>query len=393
MKCYLWLMIAGGALSVLSTALRAQGATGEGRIRILADNVAGGLGSDWPMYCGVPCPRGMLKDPRQVRVVDAQGQPAPTQARVLSRWAGTDDVRWLGVDFLGDPNRPYFVERTAPGAEGWDSLIARQGNDFVINTGPARFVVPSSGPLIARAYLDLNGDGKFTEDEMVIQNVGGDDLYVVDNRGRKAIAGKDASAEQAVSEPENASVHACVRREGWYVTDSGDKVARHITRLHFCRGKSFVRIQHTLVLTEDTNKLWFRDIGVRFGHRIPDAAKVTFDASHEFDDAALTTTLAGADRVAYLFQEKYFSFSRMDPEKDARFVIAKVGESAEAVLKTGQRCGEWVDVSGEKAGVALAVRHLWQQFPKELEVSPDAVTARLWSSRGGRELDVRMETL
>ena len=50
-------------------------------------------------------------------------------------------------------------------------------------------------------------------------------------------------------------------------------------------------------------------------------------------------------------------------------------------------------MSGPRAGVALSIRQLWQQYPKELEVTPGTLTAHLWSSRGGREMDLRTETL
>jgi hypothetical protein len=52
-----------------------------GRVGIQIDNVAGDLGSRWPMYCGVPVPRGALTDTRRLRMADSEGQEVPAQPR------------------------------------------------------------------------------------------------------------------------------------------------------------------------------------------------------------------------------------------------------------------------------------------------------------------------
>ena len=393
----------------LPMVVRAQDtAPTSGRIEMRIDSPAGALGPNWPMYCGVPLPKGSLTSTRNVRVVDAAGKPVPAQVRRMASWVGTKSIRWLGVDFVGDPSGEYYVEfgpalRPASAVEGKSPVISvsRVTAGFRVNTGPAQFTVRSSGPFLADAFLDRNGDGTFSPDEQMIANTTADGLYAVDNQGRRGAVGRDQEPGQLKMEPDAASspaetplLHASARREGWYVTSDGTRIARHITRLHFYAGKPFVRIVHTFVFTEDTNKLWFKEIGIRFRHRLRDAGTVVFDDSHEFDEHVFRAELDEAHPSLYMFQEKAIQFSRRDPKEDCRFVIGRVcANGATEDLETGQRCGEWVDVSGPQGGVTLAMRDFWQQFPKELEVTRNAITAHLWSRRGGRELDVRLQTL
>ena len=374
------------------------------RVALLIDNPVTGLGTSWPLYCGVPFPRGALQDPLRVRLVGDDGQNVRAQVRAMSRWAGDGSVRWLGVDFLGDPSGRHALEFGAdverPASLPGPSVVIQQDGETVrVSTGPAQFDIPSVGALIARAWLDRNTDGVFADDEVVITNVPGDDLYIVDSSNRTAWIGRDREGGQLQSEPrelesEGEPLHACLRREGWYVTATGDRVARHITRLHFYAGQSSVRIEHTFIFTEDSEKLWFRDVGIRFRHRLANATRVSFDNSSAFDAQHTPVVLGESDTSVFLFQEKAMAFSRRSAERDERFVIGRVGpDGTVREEETGGLCGEWARVSGGEGSVGVAVRDFWQQFPKEIEASRDSVTVHLWSDRGGQELDVRLETL
>lgn len=372
-----------------------------GRIAIEIDHVADDLGEAWPMYCGVPFPDGSLSDASHARLVDASGEPVPAQMRVMARWPESDDIRWLGVHFQGDPEGEFYVEfgeePLAADLPADRPMLERTDAGYEIDTGPAKFIVPERGPLIARAYHAPDATGEFTEAHRVIANEAGDDLYVIDNEGREATIGRDDDTEQVRVETVpgdeiGAPLNTVIRREGWYVTDADERIARHITRLHFTAGKPFVRIEHTLVLTEDTDELWFRDVGLRLRHELGDAGSATFAASHDgdADEALVTEPIRSEDDVLYMFQERAPYFS----DTAARAVIGHASEEEAdgTVLHEREKLGDWAAIDDNRAGLAVAIRQLWQQFPKEISVDRDAVTAHLWSSRGGWELDLRYET-
>jgi len=70
----------------------------------LAFTVAEPSGLDrrtWPVRGGIPFARGVLRDPRRVRLYDATGKAVPFQTKVLAYWP-EGDVKWLLVEFLAD---------------------------------------------------------------------------------------------------------------------------------------------------------------------------------------------------------------------------------------------------------------------------------------------------
>ena len=59
-------------------------------------------------------------------------------------------------------------------------------------------------------------------------------------------------------------IAACVRLEGFYRTEDGVPLARHITRVEAFSGQAAANVTHTLVVSNDTNEVWFREIGWEF---------------------------------------------------------------------------------------------------------------------------------
>jgi hypothetical protein len=63
-------------------------------------------------------------------------------------------------------------------------------------------------------------------------------------------------------------------------------------------------------------------------------------------------------------------------------------------LVEGERAGHWIRAEKRDRGVTLALKDLWQQYPKELRAEPDRLTCYLWSSNfGGPMMDLRLEAM
>lgn len=344
-----------------------------------------------PLYVGVPFPRGMLTEGDSVRVLNADGEPVPSHARVMALWPGTRQVRWLGVDFQGNPEESYLVVRGTAKAPQQKLNLKKQGEDYWIDTGVARYHIPAKGPLIGQLSVWKRDKEVW---EIIIRNSGGDDLYVIDQNGREGIAGRDQSAGQLTVESEDSPLHVTLRREGGYVTVDGVNLARHITRIHFYAGEVGCRIEHTLVLTEDTDQLWLKDYGLRL--RWPgqiQAQEVVYPASEQRNAEWLRYPLQGWQRIG-LLQRKAFWLSRMDPEQDCLFEVS--GEKPDGTVQNlhqGRLAGDWIYVNTNTGGMGVTLRKLWQHFPKELSVTRDGLQIHLWSGSGGDEMDMRLSTL
>ena len=336
------------------------------------------LKEPWPMTCGVPFAKAALQDAANVRLL-SDGREVACQVDRTATWPD-GSVKWVLLSFRGRTEASYRVEwgegvrrAAVPRPIG----IAQTDAGMTIDTGAATFVLPRHCALVDSASLAgqtiLSGAGK--------------GAYVVDNRGRIAhLGGPQAEMQQRVLWA--GPTHACVRSEGWYVADDGQRIARGITWLHFFAGSPFVKLVHRLVLTEDTNEVWFRYIGIDFPCGLTGPKLATFDTAKAFDDEATPVTMpAGAE--AWMLQDDFPHFMSKTSHYTLKLKVR--GEAHE--LRTGAACGEWCDLSSSAAGLTVVLRGFAEQFPKEFTATPKGLAVHLWAGRCGRELDFRAATL
>ncbi|MBI4028250.1 MAG: hypothetical protein HY360_24910 [Verrucomicrobia bacterium] len=230
-----------------------------------------------------------------------------------------------------------------------------------------------------------------TKDGSLRLNVDGSDvveaphgfLYFSAHDGREFRAA-GAAAETEILVESKGPEEAVVRAEGWYVDAAGQKCGRQITRLHFFRGQPNIKIVHTFVITDDTNKVWFRDIGLQFPLRLKGQVSAVLDKSHQFNAEVFATPLAKGE-AASLFQEMY----KHHGVETTRGVVGMIRDGKLDVKSETDRVGEWATVRGSAHAVTSVVRDLWQSFPKEIEARPEELRVHLFSNRGGLELDFR----
>ncbi|MFV0338683.1 MAG: hypothetical protein ACK5LK_10640, partial [Chthoniobacterales bacterium] len=183
-------------------------------------------------------------------------------------------------------------------------------------------------------------------------------------------------------------------RQGWYVNEAGEKIARHSTRLIFSADSPTVKIEHRLIVTDNGEKRWFKEYGLRLSYaKAAQPDEVFFPESEKADAASVEAKLSESVREAFLFQEKAFYMSRMDPVKDCHFLIGEVAaDGGVRTVQEGSLAGNWILAGNKQYGVGMALRNFWQTFPKELNSTHEAMTLYLWSSRGGTELDLRTDS-
>ncbi|MCA1809852.1 MAG: LamG domain-containing protein [Lentisphaerae bacterium] len=236
------------------------------------------------------------------------------------------------------------------------------------------------------------------------------EAFLEDNRGRRAMvtgAGAEVTSETIKSGP----VRAVIRREGWYVADDGARLARARVWLYFTAGSPYLRITHSLVLTEDTNEVWFRDYGLFF--RSPAAPReVAFaldNSNRDPGELLAGRPVAAADMVRYPFSGNEIFLLQDDyPHYLERAALAVVGRGAGRHSSGGATtnifwekdwlaqtvaAGDWGDAAYQDHGLTVVMPWLAQRFPKEIAFSSEGVRLAFWSGRSGRELDFRAATL
>jgi hypothetical protein len=84
-----------------------------------------------PVTCGVPWPKGMLRDPSYLVLCDEKGESVPLQTRIMDRWSD-GSVCWLLVDWEatvnGSTNFWLEISETKNVAPLAGSIRTEQGN-------------------------------------------------------------------------------------------------------------------------------------------------------------------------------------------------------------------------------------------------------------------------
>lgn len=365
----------------------------------------------FPVTFGMPFAAGTLWNPDRLRLVDGFGNPLPFQMEVTGRWAPEGSIQWVRFDALVIPENQCFVEVVEP-FRGMDSSIpprspqlsvTKSDDRITINTGPAQYILgPGPSPV-----HEIRIDGK-----RVAHSANTHGLYVIDQNGRLAQAtAKDATMELEAHGP----VASSVRFEGWYETAEGERLARHVTRVELFACAPEARVTHSLVLSEDSNKIWFREVGWEFQlddknarHSLfglnaePSFHEQTggmgsiahtasyFQGEPEIPVATCEVILGNNMESAHMLQRSYYMFGH--GENVFEIAVRESNGTLQTIVE-GEECGDYALLLGNTGGLALFCRDAARQHPKEFEVRPGIITLKLFSNRAGEELDFRTETL
>ncbi|NLE66705.1 MAG: hypothetical protein GX608_04710, partial [Lentisphaerae bacterium] len=197
-------------------------------------NDVSGLDEPWPLVAGLPFPEGALRDASAIRIVGADGAEVPAQVDAVATWRD-GSLQWALAGFTARPQAAFRVEyglgvrRMEPPVP----LRIEQASDgpLTVNTGAAVFTFRPGRLLPDRAAMGT----------AVVLDGAGAGAYLVDNRGREArVVGAAAEVESDVVLAGPA--RAVIRRAGWYVTETGERLARAEAWFYFAAGCPSLRI-------------------------------------------------------------------------------------------------------------------------------------------------------
>lgn len=334
-----------------------------GQVPLTVRNPHSAAISSWPITQGVPFPQGVLGDAQHVRLVDAAGRPVPMVAEVTARWPD-GSVKWLLLDFQADLPAKAEARFTLQYGPTVKASRPNQGIEInqtdeamVIDAGTLRISLNRKRPgYLGRVWLDKNGDGKFSDAELVLGSASAESGH--------ALVGYDDQTATSASAPASIRLlranplHAVVRvttsitfaRTGATFTDSYD--------LHVYLNCPFIRVFHTWTNSNPTDE--WSDIQ-SWNLRTP---VTTGTGARARVSGHLAAVPLAADSLI------------LDQPFDDSYSVA-VGDHK---LSQGKRADGWLDVAGSEAGVTVAVRNFWQLYPKRLSVRP--------SPSGEHELDI-----
>jgi len=323
----------------------------------------------WPVRAGIPLPRGAVTDPARLALFE-NGQPVAAQVRPRATWAPNGSVQWVHLDFQAryKDGKPldYRLKLLPQAVKNAPSALTCRETPaaIVVDTGAIRFVVNRkkfNG--IETAWFDASAGGKYDEGKPVIQNRGGGGPYLVDEKEVRFEAAQDAGATVTVEEQD--PVKVTLRAEGWYTNpqSSEKRLCRYVTRISAFAGSPLLRIIQQTYITYDTETKQLADLGFS----LPVKGAKFFELGA--DGAARQGALPPSPGEVFLHQDRWDHFR-------------VVGGSEEW---QGKISDGWFSVSDAKQDgtrVTVALKDIWQKFPKEVSMNQDGLTLHFWPKHG-----------
>jgi len=372
-----------------------------------------------PITVGVPFSKGALHSPSHVRLLNADGEEVPAQVTPVTTWAPADSsLKWIWVFFFANEGDTYELEY-GPTVER--APITGERIRFVNNqrpygttrlsTGPLRFDVNKGdgGGFLDEVEFDAAGDGFGPRDTIATEPTGrGSFLDLLDRAG---IDSSRATVTQTYKEKGSGPLHAILRIEGKYQYSRDDNnAAPFVTRIHAYAGKPYLRVLHTITYTGDPDQ--HPPIEGQHGMIATSAEDIVDEKNLENDPRwtqpadqiagmglSLDYRLRGplTVRTAYrkgdwwnpdgaqVYERRGFATDRFSvvqtgpdsasmPTGPNSSSTERVGGFSARITANGTeqvdatRAPGWIDVTGEKKGVAVGIRHFTEAYPKELAV-------------------------
>ncbi|MBU0608388.1 MAG: fibronectin type III domain-containing protein, partial [Armatimonadetes bacterium] len=294
---------------------------------------------------GVPFAQGELGDPAHVRLLAADGTEKPVQIKPIATWLD-GSVKWLLVTFLESAGaRQGVTDQLEYGSQvkrrefGSGLELKREGQQLTVNTGRLRVSFDAAKSALPTAVTFDTDSGWEQATQLPVATI-------------KDAAGKTFDtlhAPERIEIEESGPVRSIVKIVGHHQDGAGKPFMAYIIRYVFTDRQTAFKVYYTWGNDEAADMTSFKGLSLS----VP-ANGGTWTAS--VDGKAQTAT--GELRLRQM--------------EDNSCTAAGSGTNPPT-----RRANGWVDVSGAKGGLAVAVRDFWQLYPKAFEVRDGAVRVDL----------------
>ena len=385
-----------------------------------------------PITVGIPFPQGELQSPEHVRLLNANGEEIPAQVTPVTTWAPADSsLKWIWVFFFAEDSDTYRLEygpdvQRAPITGQKIRFVNNQrSNGFAeITTGPLRFRVSKQeeGGFLDAVLFNPESGGFEPRDTIATGPVQrGSYLDLLDAAG---VDSSRAQITQTYKEEGSGPLHAILRIEGTYQYARDDNnPAPFVTRIHAYAGKPYLRVLHTLTYTGEPDQHPPLDgqhaLIATDGENIVNEDSLAGDPrwTQPNDRIAGTGLALNYDLSGPLtYRTSVQTGDWWEPDDPRRIERSVSATDALSLVQTGPdsshippipnssptdrisgfdarltadgqdditatRAPGWIDVTGERRGVGMGIRHFTKAYPKELTVDVDdqQLKAYVWS--------------
>ncbi len=327
------------------------------------------FGTIFPVTQGIPFPNKELERGTPVRVVDKEKRPIPTQYTCLATW--NNDlayVKWLLVDFIPDTAKhncqqlyleygadvkPEFPENPVFTKKEPVDPVSIGNHEVTINNKILELKLSNA---TANVFQSI----KFIADKNnreLIDIFSGPFLYMKDQYGMECSSREKGPRPEIIIE-DSGPVRASLCIKGYHVSKKGLRFCPYILRLHVFSGRSDVRIFHTFIFDQDPERIRISEIGMKF----------------PFTPGGATTGLFGCDK------------SIRKTRQNIKTEVIQYSDQEYATIENGvaKRCAGqlngWGCIHGKNASLAIALRDIWQEYPKAFIFDKKGMDIQLFPS-------------
>lgn len=333
---------------------------------------------DWHFYAGVPFAKGMLDHKDKVALFSGK-RKIKIQTEILSYWGPkkSDDgksIKWLALNFVDRVSKNKSEDYVL-------KILKKEQKNSIIKVKvkeSSRVIKVNNGILdlqISKRKFNLFEKVK-VKGKVVLEGSDETGAYISDRQGQLFYAAKDS--KPIVEIEEKGPLHVSIRAEGWFVNPNVkiDKVegepferpkggfCRYVTRLSIMAGQPYVKVQHTFILTEDSDQTQYGKIGLELPLSKMKNDKIYFGSCSKPKKGH-----------HYLLQKSF-----------RKFEVNQVGKNGDVKkVDSGKKAKGWV----QAGGVAVSMKDFWQSYPNELEVDPEKkrMYIHFWPDHGVKRQD------
>jgi len=339
-------------------------------LELTVSEPAGIARQGYPVRWGVPFHRGVLPDPRNVRLLDETGREMPLQTKVTCYWP-EGEVKWLVLEFSADiaANRTasyrleYGTEIAPSKTSG--AIIVSDNNSLTVRFPEisAEFR-KSAGTLIDRVAWTEKGSGACHTNIKGFLDYSRSPIKkpeALSDQEQAELPWEQTSpmSETLTTQPlintfevvETGAVQVTVRVTGTYASDALCMPFRAYVRIY---ATGFVQITHTLIYDGYACRDHIRSYGLK--------------CNTGFEDADATLGLAGG--LTASGPARLGPYIAQTAHNQARLFD---GTQNSAVSRTEG----WIALNAGGTGLAVALQHAWQNYPVRLAVAEEHTSASI----------------
>jgi len=378
-------------LSAIVAAIALQGNVGALDVPLIVREVNGVARIGNPVNSGVPLPKGAVKEPGELRLIDAHGNVVLASIEPRSRWLEDGSLQWVTVHFVADLEARgtlrYRLITSGAAAPATPIEVSQDGGAITVTTGPARFVVPTDrlAPF-TQVYLRRNPSLEFAESDAVLSKPS--TVSLTARSGASRVVPRPGSTEEfrselvAIGEP----VTQTAKVQSIQVEESGP-------------GRAVIALKGTFSTPEALSLDFTARLYFYGGSPL---AQMTFSVvNRQMDSMA---RFVGIERLALNVTPKGARGARVALSKDGLVIRTNVGTRPVSLIQTarnrvrlstsdgrtsdGTRSDGWVQVASRPALLTAGTRWFWQVYPMGIEVGSDGAVGLELKPAGTERIDL-----